>query len=91
MKSDFINRAQSVASWARFLSKDEKRYVSFSVKMLPADARHILYLRYWRDFEFNEIGKALRMKPNEVLFGHNKALQILKAIFENAAVINMAI
>ena len=90
MKSGFINRTQSVHSWARFLSSDEKKYVSFLVKRLPADARHILYLRYWRDFEFNEIAKAIKMKPNEVLFVHSKALQILKAVFENAALKNIA-
>lgn len=85
MNSNLLIRAASAHSWARFLSSNEKKYVSFLVEMLPADARYIVYLRYWRDFEFSEIAKAIEMKPNEVSFVHSKALQILKATFENAA------
>ncbi len=55
------------------------------VVTLPEDARVIVYLRYWREFEFSEIAKAIEMKQNEVIFVHSKALQILKAVFENAA------
>lgn len=91
MKSGIIERIQSINSWVRFLSSNEKKYVGSVVEMLSEDARVIVYLRYWREFEFSEIAKAIKMKQNEVIFVHSKALQILKAIFENAALKNMAV
>ncbi len=65
------------------LTQEEKQCLRFVVSKLPEDPRVIVYLRYWRGLDFNEISVVMGISLKEVIFIHNKTLQLLKALFIN--------
>jgi len=74
MLSENILKAES---WKNSLSIEDKEYVHTVLSKLPQDSRVIIFLRYWRDFEFEDIAKTLGIALSEVFAVHDLTIQLL--------------
>jgi len=64
-------------SWKNSLNTEDKEYLQAVLSKLPQDSRIIIFLRYWRDFEFEDIAKVLGIALSEVFTVHDLTLRLL--------------
>lgn len=67
-------------SWKNCLDDNEKRNFHLVLSKLPEDARIVIFLRYWRDFEFEDIAITLGQRLSQVHQTHKLTIQLLSKV-----------
>lgn len=68
-------------SWKNSLNDSEREYITQILEKLPEDSRIVIFLHYWKNFEFEDIANVLGVRRRKVEFIHNVTLKLLSKIF----------
>lgn len=69
--------------WKNSLDESDVRYIWKVLEKLPEDSKVIIFLRYWRNIEFDEIAETLGVSLRKIKFIHDMTLRLLSKVFLN--------
>lgn len=67
--------------WKNSLDESDVRYIWKVLEKLPEDSKVIIFLRYWRNIEFDEIAETLGLSLRKIKFIHDMTLRLLSKVF----------